>query len=367
VIDPRLRSKVEQAARNAAQRARQIDLVAWWERLRAASCSDLLAERLEQARTERWAGAVPTWEVVDLAVSTTTIPPDAVGVDGSQVYPPDRSPFRWAYVQAVAYRTGHAPLFESRFVDIDGEMAENGLLAGELFEHPHELASLTDAWRSLLEMRLARQAAQVHPGTTILLDGGLLPWLSVSGRSGQKHLKTYLENLLAIRPALLAGVISAPQSRLLARLVSLVEAESVQDGLAEREGVLDIALMRYLLAEGQRSALFLHGSPRNELFCRREAGVYFFFLRLPDREIARVEVPEWVAMSPESVEAVQAAVSRQAQATGYPYVLAQAHQQATVPAEIAQIVQSAGLACYWAQAGQVGQTPAKLVMKEAGR
>jgi hypothetical protein len=367
VIDPSLRSKVEAAARNAAQRARQVDLAAWWERLRAASCSDLLAERLEQAKSERWAGAIPTWEAVDLAVSTAAVPPDAVGVDGSQVYPSERSPFRWAYVQAVAYRTGFVPLFECRFVDIEGEMAGHGAFAGELFEHPHELLSLTDAWRTLLELQLAKRAALTYPDAVTLLDGGLLPWLSVSGRSGQKHLRAYLEDCLAMRPALLAGVISAPQSRLLARLVSLVEAENVQRGMIEQEGVPDIVLMRYLLGEGQRSALFLHGSPRNELFVRRQAGVYFFFLRLSGNEIARIEIPEWVARSPESVEAVQAAVSRQAQATGYPYVLAQAHQHATVPAEIAQIMQSAGLACYWAQAGQVGQRPAKLAMKEAGR
>jgi len=67
VIDPGLRSKVEGAARRAAQRARQVDLAVWWERLRAVNRSALLSERLEQARIQRWARATPTWEAVDLA------------------------------------------------------------------------------------------------------------------------------------------------------------------------------------------------------------------------------------------------------------------------------------------------------------
>ena len=367
MIDPHLPEKVNGAAKAAARRARSLDLAAWWQRIEAAGRSNLLPERLAQAREHRWAGAIPTWEPVGLAKSVNCYPVDVVGIDGSQVYPPERSPFLWAYVQALAYRAGFAPLLESRFVDIGQEIAEGGQLAGELYEHQSELVALTDAWRALLEIQMARRASGQHPGVVVLLDGGLLPWLSVSGRVGQKHLRTYLNDLLAMQPAKIAGLVSGPQSRLLSRLVRLVEGETLEEALQEGEGVNDLTLMRYRLADGQRSALFLHASPRNDLFAEKGAAVYFFFLRLKDQEVARVEVPQWVAQDPACLDSVQATILRDSQATGYPYCLAQAHNQVTVPGEVVKVIQSGGLSCYWAEFRQVLREPAKAAMKQAAR
>jgi len=365
LIDPLLRQKVEQAAIAAAHRTREVDLGSWWDRLRAAAQLPDMTERIKAAKASRWAGAIPTWEPIDLAQSTETGHLDAVGVDGSQIYPPERSPITWAYVQAVAYRKSCPPLHQFRFIDIGTQMAERSDLTGEIYQHHDELNALVDAWRTLLEMRLASQAGTQYPDTLILLDGGLLPWLSVSGKVGQKHLNAYVRDLLTVRPALVAAVVSGPQSRSLARFVTLMEAENIQDGLANREAILDIALMEFLLKEGQRSALFLHGSPRNDFFARSEASVYFFFLRLSHQEIARIEIPEWVAKEPHQVDLVQASVLQDARTTGYPYVLAQAHYQVVVPSEIAQIMQSRGLTSYWAELGQVKKQSAKLLMKTA--
>jgi len=365
VIDPLLRQKVDQAAIAAAHRVKEVDFRHWWARLRAAAQMPDMADRIEAAKASRWAGAVPTWEPVDLAQSTEAGPLDGVGVDGAQIYPPERSPIAWAYVQAVAYRKNHPPLHQFRFIDIGTQMTEHSDLTGELYQHHDELNALVDAWRTLLEMRLASLAGAQHPDTLILLDGGLLPWLSVSGKTGQKHLHAYLKDLLAVRPGLMAAAVSGPQSKSLARFVSLMEAVSIQDGLTNREAILDTALMEYLLKDGQRSALFLHGSPRNDFFAHSGAAVYFFFLRLSHQEIARIEIPEWVAREPHQVDLVHSSVLQDAQTTGYPYVLAQAHYQAVVPAEIAQIMQSHGLASYWAELGQVKKQAAKVLMKTA--
>lgn len=365
MIDPLLRQKVEQAAIAAAHRIKEVDFRNWWDRLRAAAQRPDMADRIKAAKASRWAGAVPTWESVDLAQSTEVGHLDVVGVDGSQIYPPERSPIAWAYVQAVAYRKSCPPLHQFRFIDIGTQMEEHSDLTGELYQHHDELNALVDAWRTLLEMRLARLAGAQHPDTLMLLDGGLLPWLSVSGKTGQKHLHAYLKDLLAVRPGLIAAVVSGPQSKSLARFVSLMEAENIQNGLANRETILDTALMEYLLKDGQRSALFLHGSPRNDFFARNAASVYFFFLRLNSQEIARVEIPEWVAREPHQVDLVHSSILQDARTTGYPYVLAQAHYQAVVPAEIAQIMQSRGLASYWAELGQVQRQSAKVLMKTA--
>jgi hypothetical protein len=60
-------------------------------------------------------------------------------------------------------------------------------------------------------------------------------------------------------------------------LITLVEAETFEQGVDEKYGVLDIVLMRFSLNPGERSALFLHGSPRNDVFINLGSGIYFFF------------------------------------------------------------------------------------------
>jgi hypothetical protein len=365
MIDPTIRQKAEQAARAAAERAREVDLNVWLERLYAAGKSPLLQARVELAKAHRWAGAIPTWEPVELVRSSNAEPVDVTGIDGSQVYPQDRNPVLWTYIQAVAYRKLVAPIFETQFVDIGSELTHPSSLAGELVENRDGLTALTNTWRTLLEMRLARVAGERYPGGLVLLDNGLLPWLSVSGQSAQRHLQEYLDDLCAIRPGLIAGVISGPQSRLLSRLIALVEADTVEQGVDEKYGVLDIVLMRYALNAGERSALFLHGSPRNEVFLNSCAGVYFFFLRVDEQEVVRVEIPEWVASDPTLVDVVHASILADARMTGYSYVLSQAHQHVVIPAEIARIVQSRAQVCYWQALGRITPQSAKISMKKA--
>lgn len=99
------------------------------DRLKVAAKSPSLAERLELARSYRWAGAVPTCEPVDLSKKADVCPLDVIGVDGSQIYPREHGPVKWAYIQAVAYRKLVHPLFESSFFDI-GTLLANGRQVG---------------------------------------------------------------------------------------------------------------------------------------------------------------------------------------------------------------------------------------------
>jgi NurA-like 5'-3' nuclease len=58
--------------------------------------------------------------------------------------------------------------------------------------------------------------------------------------------------------------------------------------------------------------------------------VYFFYLNI-GQEIARVEVPEWVAQDTELLSAVHALVFDQAKkGGGYPVSLSEAHEHAVV-------------------------------------
>lgn len=358
MIDPSIPRQVREAARAAAERAGEVDVDDWLARLRRAAASPLLDGRIALARSHRWAGAIPTGEPVDLAAPANAPRREVIGVDGSQIYPQKRSPFQWAYVQAVAYQPGRPPLFVCRFEDV-GTAIFNG--SRELSDHRDELTAIVNAWRTLLEMQLARMSAQAEPEALALFDNGLLPWLSVGA---ERYLREYLADLLAVRPGLIAGVISGPQSRLLSRLVCLVEAENVEAGL-EEPGILDTLLMRRLLRPGERSAIFQHGSPRNDVFTGHGAGVNFFFLRVDEREIARVEIPAWVAEEPRLVDTVHSTVLADSQLTGYSYALSQAHAHAVIPLDIGRTLNEEASATYWQATGRLPVEAAKAAMKAA--
>jgi hypothetical protein len=98
----------------------------------------------------------------------------------------------------------------------------------------------------------------------------------------------------------------------------------------------DRAIFRHRLEPGQRSALFVSGSPFNPRLRRHDAGleIVFFYLnvgRPGDAAIARVETPRWVADDPGRLGQLHAAIWDQCQAPGrYPYALARAHEIAVV-------------------------------------
>jgi len=99
----------------------------------------------------------------------------------------------------------------------------------------------------------------------------------------------------------------------------------------EVAGVRDRELFLNLLGRGERSALFISQS---SVVQKRygEHQVYFFYLRLDD-EIARVEVPRWVARDEGRLNLAHSLVLDQCQrGQGYPVALSEAHEQAVVTA-----------------------------------
>ncbi len=96
-------------------------------------------------------------------------------------------------------------------------------------------------------------------------------------------------------------------------------------------GVRDRELFLDLLAEGERSDLFISQSS----IVQKRYGVhrvYFFYLRVGD-EIARVEIPQWVAMDENLLNLVHTLILDQCRrGLGYPVALSEAHEQAVVTA-----------------------------------
>jgi hypothetical protein len=97
---------------------------------------------------------------------------------------------------------------------------------------------------------------------------------------------------------------------------------------AGTEGVRDADLFAEILREGERSAVF--GSTSTILDAYKQHRVCFFYLHV-GTEIARCEIPQWVAEDPELLSAAHALCVDQAhKGFGYPVALAEAHEQAIV-------------------------------------
>ncbi|MDP6141946.1 MAG: DNA double-strand break repair nuclease NurA [Dehalococcoidales bacterium] len=94
-------------------------------------------------------------------------------------------------------------------------------------------------------------------------------------------------------------------------------------------GVTDRELFSALLDEKERSALFISQSS----IVKKRYGahrVYFFYLKVDD-EIARIEIPEWVALNESRLELTHVLILDQCRrGHGYPVALAEAHEQAVI-------------------------------------
>jgi hypothetical protein len=95
--------------------------------------------------------------------------------------------------------------------------------------------------------------------------------------------------------------------------------------------IRDRELFMDILKPRERSALFTSGSR----FVQKHYGghqVYFFYLRVDD-EVARVELPRWVALDDNLLNLAHSLILDQCQrGQGYPVALSEAHEQAVVTA-----------------------------------
>jgi hypothetical protein len=212
--------------------------------------------------------------------------------------------------------------------------------------------NLLDAKRSVEECsRLAEISGGLPSGTTAIamMDGSLILFgLENYPRFVSDELleNGFLKNLDRIkelnsgRRLVLASYISFPQSAHVSNALKVAlcpyEKADCERYCSEKTadcesiaGIQDKDIFVRTLAYGERSARFINPSMIVEKYYR-EHQVYFFYLRLED-EIARVEVPEWVAVRPDLLELAHSLVLDQCRrGQGYPVALSEAHEQAVV-------------------------------------
>lgn len=211
--------------------------------------------------------------------------------------------------------------------------------------------------RSIEECRiLAKSAEEVEDLPVVaLLDGSLILW----GLAGQtypnfvivslleKGLLEYLGKLRHLaqnKQLALASYLSFPRSTDVVNVVRLAicpyqpaDCDRYCAGKFEGKscdkvaGILDRELFDHLLTAGERSAIFASRSS----IVREHYGehqVYFFYLKI-NGEVARVEMPQWVAKDRRLVDLLHSVVLDQCQrGWGYPVALSEAHEKAVITA-----------------------------------
>jgi hypothetical protein len=215
-----------------------------------------------------------------------------------------------------------------------------------------------------------------------LLDGSLVLWGLVGQASPdfvrqallERGLVPLLDGMEAMSrkgPLALASYISLPRSTdvVNALRVALCPYEPPDcdrhcRGKKDREcngvaGVEDRALFGPLLKTGERSPLFLtRSSVVQEHYGHHQ--VLFFYLK-GEEEMARVEVPSWVAERKELLDLAHALVFDQVRrGGGYPVALAEAHDQAVVSTQDRE--------AFWSLMGEVvGYLPSATSQKSQSK
>jgi len=335
--------------------------------------------RQVRARYVEASGAESTWSrAVDLSRETATwllarpvepldtvrdVPPRPaayalVATDGSQI-DVDRHGSVFCYlinIGRVYLRYGHAPTARlssqpALYYEEEDLYLTDG--ARRVAIEGNYLSARRDAEEGIVLAELADTFLTDDLPAIAMQDGTLVRWtLSGAEKFVQEHfLRLYLRYLdhMRERGIPVVSYISRPRAPELVGIIRLMycpdvdlakgrgarcsECSDVQAGRPPScsicQGLVDADILAERLAEGQRGPLFVSMS-RINVEAYGPHLVHFFYMRV-GRELARVELPRWVAQDPAQVDLAHTLVYDQCvKGAGYPVALARAHEQAIV-------------------------------------
>ena len=342
------------------EKYQQLLAIAWQLLQEHSDHYEVLQKRAHTARARKWQGAIPADEPLLKTHPLPPHPPQAalIAADGSQVEPDRHGVALYALVNigsiVFEHGTGKRPQVESEphlFYKDEDLYEDKRLLQGNLLDIRRDTAEL---------QKLADLARAAESGPLLTLtDGTLLLWVLEEAPAARKQarLQRYLACLDSLRSsrAAVAAFTSRPRH---AEVINLLHLASLGDDPTPEEieknpleGLMDRALFRFL-SPGERSTFFVSSVAINAEYRRHRADdeIGFFYLNVGDErhaEIARIELPYWVATTRSSyqpgppwagdyrlIDFIQAAIYEQCRVSrGYPYILARAHELALVSVE----------------------------------
>lgn len=271
-------------------------------------------------------------------------PMTVVATDGSQIYPDRHKEPLWYLINvsriAFHYGTLEPPCLESlptlffRGQGLEGLDAEQYKITGRdvvsALRDEKELSTLLD---------LAVEYRQDNTPLLAMADGTLIRWMLRGIKNPELEavlLSRYVDVLDGFCKEQIAvcSYISMPGNKEFVRLL----AQQAIDDPKERENrikdINDRLLFERILPRGARSSLFQSQSKILSGYSA-DLQVCYFYIHVESsetaHEIARVEVPMWMAKDAERINMVHAAVLSEAQkGRGYPMILSEAHEHAVV-------------------------------------
>jgi hypothetical protein len=217
------------------------------------------------------------------------------------------------------------------------------------------LSARRDIEEGVALAKLADEFLEGDAPCAALQDGTLVRWTLAGAEKfvQDRFLTPYLAYLDAMRQRGIpvASYISRPRAPEVAGTIRLMlcpdvnvaegrgaKCSACSDAAAGRtpschvcQGLTDADILADMLAEGQRGPLFVSMS-RINVESYGPHLIHFFYMRV-GREVARVEIPRWVAEDAGMVDLVHTLIYDQCmKGQGYPVALARAHEQAIVRA-----------------------------------
>lgn len=298
-------------------------------------CSDPHFKNRAQQAEAPW--PIPQWHGQlneRLLLDPLAHPYSVISVDGSQIYP-DRHQGVSCFLINIGTVQLHYKAFQStvKFEStpflMDGDEA--------VVSTPPEIVNCR---RSELELQAALelsrnmngQNGQQKPPYVVLFDGSLIFWHLETHELEIKYrfLTSYIALLQQFYESrcLLAGYISFPKSKELVNILRLAlwleghETSSV-------DYLIDTAIAGFFLEPSMRSGLFMSTSAITAHY-PDHLKPYFLYCNT-GYEIARIELPAWIAQNPEDTTTiVRIVLDQSAKGRGYPVCLAEAHEQAVI-------------------------------------
>jgi hypothetical protein len=226
--------------------------------------------------------------------------------------------------------SGRAELIEGTLLGVKRSIAECTALAEAVAKQPSARSTLAMVDGSLVLWGLSPKDYESFMREELLDNGYLSAFDSMKKRSTDG-------------PLALCAYTSFPRNAEVVNAMRVsvcgcdpVDCERCRQEGRKREcddiaGITDGGLFDTLLGAGQRSAVFSSGSQYVQKYYG-EHKISFFYLKAGD-EIARVEIPQWVAERDDLIDMVHALALDQCRlGQGYPVALMEAHEKAIVTA-----------------------------------
>jgi len=277
----------------------------------------------------KWEGSLSDVNKIVNKISDYTV----IAVDGSQVYPDKHQGSSCSLINIGSVILNYGKSSGVKFNSIPY------VFSGQNDEESS--VEIVDCKREELEFSTGLQIAQELKGQEnklLLFDGSLIFWHLESKSNFAKE--TYLGKYLGILhqfyrdKLLIAGYISLPKSKELVNLirVKLTDWEPQSFGKIKTvDNIVDSQVISFFLKDFQYTTIFKNRSRIVEDY-PAHLQPYFVYVDV-GYEIARIEVPAWIAQDKEKMDKIIAIIVDQCiKGYGYPVCLAEAHEQAVVKA-----------------------------------